>query len=252
MIRRAAAVLALVCASPLSAQRQPAPYIIQPSLQQHDTTPHVIQWYEAAGALAGIVGLMFVDEPVQRWAQDVRSETTDDFAAFFRHFGQPEVWVTVPAALLLTGLIADNAEMAKAGGRAATSVLLGIGVEVTLKFVVGRARPDSGLGAFHFDPFSQAISWPSGHSTIAWGLMSSLANEVRSPALKVGFYGLAAGTAWSRVNDNRHWLSDVVAGSLIGFTSAQLVHGKWQVWGLTPPAILVSEHQATVSWGFSF
>ena len=101
MIRRAAALLALVYAAPLAAQRPAAPYFLQsPGYKQQDSTPHVIQWYEVAGAAAGIVGLMFVDESVQRWAQDVRSETTDDFAAFFRHFGQPEVWVTVPAALL--------------------------------------------------------------------------------------------------------------------------------------------------------
>ena len=143
MMRRAAPLLALVCASPLHAQRQPASYFVQHSSHaQPDSTPHVIQWYEVAGAAAGIVALMFVDESVQRWAQDVRSETTEDFAAFFRHFGQPEVWVTVPTALILGGLLADNAEVAKAGGRAAAAVALGIVTEVTLKFVVGRARPD--------------------------------------------------------------------------------------------------------------
>lgn len=244
MTRYAPALLALACTSPLQAQQQPAPTVVP---------PHVIQWYEAAGAVAGIIGLMLADESVQRWAQDVRSETTDDIAAFARHFGQPEVWVTVPVGLVAGGLLFDEPEVAKAGGRAAASVALAISVELTIKLIVGRARPDSGLGAFHFDPFSvEANSMPSGHSAIAWGLMSSLAQEVRSPFIKAGFYGIAATTAWSRVNDDRHWLSDVVAGSLIGFTSAQLVHGKWQVWGLTPPAILVSEEATTVSWAFRF
>jgi membrane-associated phospholipid phosphatase len=239
MTRCAMALLALSLASPLPAQQQPA--------------PHIIKWYEAAGAIAGIVGLMFVDEPVRRWAQDVRSETTDDIAAFARHFGQPEVWVTVPATLIAGGLLTKNEELAKAGGRVAASVGLAIGVELTIKLIVGRTRPDSGLGAFHFDPFSvDANSMPSGHSAIAWALMTSLAHEVKSPVAQVGFYGLASATAWSRVNDDRHWLSDVVAGSLIGFTSAKLVHGKWQVWGIKPPAILVSAEQTTVSWSFAF
>ena len=239
MTRWAVALLAITIASPLPAQQQP--------------TPHVIQWYEAAGATAVILGLFLVDEPVMRWSQDVRSGTTDDIAAFVRHFGQPEVWVTVPVGLMAGGLLLNKPEMAKVGARAGASVALAIATELTIKLIVGRARPDSGLGAFHFDPFSvDANSMPSGHSAIAWSLMTSLAHEVESPWVRVGFYGLASATAWSRVNDNRHWLSDVVAGSLIGFTSAKLVHGKWQVWGIKPPSILVSEDATTLSWSYTF
>lgn len=238
MIRFAMVLLALMYTAPLAGQQRP--------------TPHVIQWYEAGTAVAVILGLMLVDEPVQRFAQDVRSETTDDIAAFARHFGQPEVWATVPSALIVGGLVTKNHAVAKAGGRVAASVALAAGVEVTLKFVIGRARPDSGLGAYHFDSFSAAISMPSGHSALSWAVMSSLANEVRSGWAKAGLYGLATLTAWSRVNDDRHWLSDITAGSLIGFTSAQLVHGKWQVFGLEPPRVLVTEHGAGFMWSGQF
>ncbi|MND06844.1 PAP2 superfamily protein [compost metagenome] len=38
---------------------------------------------------------------------------------------------------------------------------------------------------------------------------------------------MAAGVAWSRVNDEAHWASDVVMGALVGIVSGQLVvrHG---------------------------
>jgi membrane-associated phospholipid phosphatase len=40
-------------------------------------------------------------------------------------------------------------------------------------------------------------------------------------------YPIAAGVAWSRVNDEAHWASDTVMGALVGIVSAQLVvrHG---------------------------
>jgi membrane-associated phospholipid phosphatase len=37
-------------------------------------------------------------------------------------------------------------------------------------------------------------------------------------------YGLAALAAYSRVNDNKHWTSDVVVGAGIGFLIGVLTH----------------------------
>ena len=51
----------------------------------------------------------------------------------------------------------------------------------------------------------------------------------------VGLYGMATAVGWSRINDNRHWLSDVAAGALVGITSAKLVSGRWRIFGLKPP-----------------
>ena len=232
---RACVLLLLACAPapPLPAQQRPA--------------PHVIHWYEAGGALAGILTLMVVDEPVQRFAQRSRTATSDDIAAVVRHVGQPEVYVTVPLALIGVGLIADQPQLAKAGSRAAASLALAAAVELSLKVVIGRARPDSGLGSRHFDSFSlKARSMPSGHSALSFALATSLAGEVRSPWLRAGLYGLATGTALSRVNDDRHWLSDIAAGSLIGLTSAKLVGGKWQVFGIAPPRFLVSAYGVVI------
>jgi membrane-associated phospholipid phosphatase len=197
---------------------------------------------------------MLVDEPVQRFVQRGRSATSNDIAAVTRRMGQPEVFVTTSLGLVGIGLVARKPEIARAGGRAATSLALAAAIELSLKAIVGRARPDAGLGAFHYEPLSGSVSLPSGHTTVAFALATSLGGEVRSTWARAGLYGLAAGTAWSRVNDDRHWLSDVAAGALIGITSAKLVSGKWQVFGLRPPALLVSPSgaAAAVGWTISF
>lgn len=200
-----------------------------------------------------MVALFLVDQPVQRWAQRNRSAASDDVAAVVRRMGQPEVYLTTSLSLLAAGLLAEDSRLAKAGGRAAASLALTAAIELSLKVALGRARPDSGLGAFHFAPFSvRARSLPSGHSALAFTLATSLAGEVRPVWARVGLYGLATATALSRVNDDRHWVSDIAAGALIGFTSAQFVSGRWQVFGVKPPALLAAGGQPAVGWSIAF
>jgi membrane-associated phospholipid phosphatase len=108
------------------------------------------------------------------------------------------------------------------------------------------------LGAHHYRPFHGSYSLPSGHSALAFALAASLADDVRPKPLRVGLYGLALGTAWSRMNDDAHWLSDVTAGALIGITAAKLVHGKWRVFGLEPPRVLMGPEQTRIMWHATF
>jgi membrane-associated phospholipid phosphatase len=69
----------------------------------------------------------------------------------------------------------------------------------------------------------------------------------------VALYVLASGTAFSRINDNRHWLSDTALGAAIGVTTAKLVSGHWRVFGLRPPHFLVTPTGATaLSWRATF
>jgi membrane-associated phospholipid phosphatase len=114
-------------------------------------------------------------------------------------------------------------------------------------------RPDiEGSEPLDFEPFSGNNSMPSGHTSAAFGFAASLAEDVHPLWAKIGLYTLATGTAWSRVYDNRHWTSDVVFSAILGITSAKLVHGSWQLWGIAPPAIFTDGHQVTVSWRGSF
>jgi hypothetical protein len=44
-----------------------------------------------------------------------------------------------------------------------------------------------------------------------------LAERIDNVWARIGFYGLAATTAFSRVYNNQHFFSDVVIGGLLGF-----------------------------------
>jgi membrane-associated phospholipid phosphatase len=213
---------------------------------------HTIRWYEVGGAVAGTALLTLVDEPLRDWIQRQRSPFGDDVAQGFKHGGQPETYLTVSLGLIAAGLVARRPAVSRAGLRAGTAVALAAATELSLKPLLGRARPFTELGAHHYRPFHGSYSLPSGHSALAFALAASLADDVRPKPLRVGLYGLALGTAWSRMNDDAHWLSDVTAGALIGITAAKLVHGKWRVFGLEPPRVLMGPEQTRIMWHATF
>jgi membrane-associated phospholipid phosphatase len=213
----------------------------------------VIKWWHGAIAAGGLSALMLLDRPVQRYAQHNSGAGADNVASIMRHFGQPEVYGSITAGLLVTGLATHKPGIARAGGRLMTSLLLAGGASSAGKLALGRPRPDQSLDLDGFSPFSGQAAMPSGHTTMAFALATSLADDIHRPWATVGLYTAATGVAWSRINDNRHWLSDVAAGALLGITSAKLASGRWRIFHLGPPSFLVGPSGAMgVGWSAEF
>jgi membrane-associated phospholipid phosphatase len=223
-----------------------------PPLAAQQDSSHVIRWWHGALAVGGLSALMLLDPSVQRWAQDNRGTGTDNVASVVRHFGQPEVYVTVTLGLAVVGLAAGDSRLVGSAKRVGASLLLAGATTGAAKFALGRARPDETLDATSFSPFSGQDAMPSGHTTMAFALATSLADEIHRPWASVGLYGMATAVGWSRINDNKHWLTDVVSGALVGITSAKLVSGRWRIFNLRPPAILASPAGMSIGWQGSF
>ncbi len=199
-----------------------------------------IKWWHGVIAAGGVSALMLLDRPVQHFAQHNSGPGADHVASVFRHFGQPEVYGTITAGLLATGLATHKPGITRAGGRLMTTMLIAGVTSSVGKFAFGRPRPDQSLDLDGFVPFSGQAAMPSGHTTMAFALATSLADEIHRPWATVGLYTVATGVAWSRINDNRHWLSDVAAGALVGITSAKLASGRWRIFNLRPPSVLAA------------
>jgi len=98
-----------------------------------------------------------------------------------------------------------------------------------VKHGVGRARPSlmPQLGAYHFDFLSiraSLASFPSGHATTAFAAATALALFV--PVWGVPLFAGATLIAASRIAIGAHYLSDVIAGSLLGISCAILI-ARW-------------------------
>jgi len=83
-----------------------------------------------------------------------------------------------------------------------------------IKIGFGRRRPDSGFDEFTFEPFGlKNDSFPSGHTAVAFSTATVLAS---SYDIGIITYPLAALVGFSRIYNEKHWLSDVFLGAVIG------------------------------------
>jgi membrane-associated phospholipid phosphatase len=202
------------------------------------------------GAIAALTPL---DEPIRDEIQESRNSGRDDVARVIRHVGQPEVYATVALGTVAAGLISGNSRITRAGARISSGIALGGLMSSLLKLSVGRRRPFSSEEQYTFGPFSKVdASWPSGHTMTAFALATGVSDELHSTPVTIGMYTLATGVAWSRMNDNKHWLTDVVAGAAIGITSVKLMNGHWRVFGVSAPHILLEPHGAGLGWRATF
>src|SRR5262249_37190459 len=104
-------------------------------------------------------------------------------------------------------------------------VPVNLAVEVT-KYAVNRVRPDG-------DPRRRNSSFPSGHAANAMALAWMLSR--RWPRARWALWGFAALVSFSRIWLDRHFLSDVVVGGLLGVGVAMLVVRVWP--GLDPARV---------------
>jgi membrane-associated phospholipid phosphatase len=117
------------------------------------------------------------------------------------------------------------------------------------KYAVGRARPTAGLGHREFEPGEKEDrfhAFPSRHTAVMWAAVTPYAKEYDLPWL----YGVAALTNAARVGSREHWLSDTVAGSLLGYA---LGHLAWEARrdarvGRRGPTLAVTPDAIGVKW----
>lgn len=93
---------------------------------------------------------------------------------------------------------------------------ISLSIELILKEVFARSRPDVGMGAVILTyGVNNSYSFPSGHAMIAFAMAALLSSAVRKHA--AAFYLLAASIALSRVYLGRHYPSDILAGACLGW-----------------------------------
>ncbi len=72
--------------------------------------------------------------------------------------------------------------------------------------------------------FDGGVSFSSGHTATAFSIATIIANEYgNQPLVPPLSYSLAFLAGWSRMNDNKHWASDVIFGAAIGYFTAKAI-----------------------------
>ena len=134
-------------------------------------------------------------------------------AAFFAHSGDSWFW---GAALILLWMFSNSTwrqwEVVEFVGISLLAALV-----MMIKFRVRRLRPEGEWGKIYrsTDPHS----FPSGHAARAF-LIATIATELGSPWLAILLWIWAPLVSLARVAMGVHYLSDIVAGALLGIVVA--------------------------------
>lgn len=171
---------------------------------------------ETALLLAGLGGLMLLDQPIRGESQDHLDNLDRDLAHDHAHIISPGHEMALSLWLYGAGWLSGWRPLRETGRDAIEALLLTDGVTSLLKYAAGRERPSGTENAFHFDPAGDDTSFPSGHAASAFALATVIARHTQRRGMTLLAYSLAASVAAARVAENVHWTSDVVAGALLG------------------------------------
>ena len=180
-----------------------------------------------AGWVAGGTGMFIaLDEEIHSTFKDNRGSTTDGLAGIFEPFGNGAFTIPALATVYFLSHFHENEKAKRTTLIAMVSFLITGLYTTVLKASFGRHRPSTGDSSTSFDGFSiDHNSFPSGHTSTAFAIATVFANEYeKTPYIKHISYGLATLTGLSRINDEKHWASDVFIGAALGyFTSKTLL-----------------------------
>lgn len=225
-VRRAwaGAGLLLLLAGPAGAQADSARPI----------RPPLVSATEAAAGGALILSAALFDDAVRRQAMADRSVRSNSIARAGNRFGTLQFAGPLLAAGWLTGIVVNEPSVSDASARALAAGAIAGGITAVLKVGFGRVRPRDGGDPDSFRPFTSNASFPSGHTTLAVAIATSLAHSTPDPWSDVALYGAAGLTGFARINDDKHWLSDVVGGALIGFLVGRRLHHRRDAGSVQP------------------
>lgn len=184
--------------------------------------------YLKAGGLLLTGGMLYLeDEYLRDLYQRNRIESVDDIFTVFEVLGNAKYMFPALGVMTLSGYCLKSDKTMETGLLSIKSAVLAQGLTSCLKIITQRPRPETEQGKEFWSTGSFSLhndSFPSAHSTLVWSLAPIFAEQYKEnkwvPPLS---YTIAILTSCSRLNDDKHWSSDVFIGSIIGYFTAQLV-----------------------------
>lgn len=138
--------------------------------------------------------------------------------------------VLVPASLFASGAATSRRSHWVHASAATQAVVVTFAATLALKLTTGRPFPLHGAPRDAADRYGhqeharewnffapgRGLAWPSGHASATFALAGALSASTADTAVTIASAGVAAGVSLGMLVGDHHYLSDVVAGSLLG------------------------------------
>jgi len=191
------------------------------------------QWLTATACIGMGVLIYTQDEQIREFFQSNRSNFTDNASKyFFDPLGSGLYSLPFLGILYIYGN-ARNAERAEAAALNGVKAYIISGVFAhIIKQISHRHRPyqDIPSDPKNWDgPFSDIkyTSFPSAHTITAFSIATVLASTYKDKKwVAILSYSLAGLAGLSRLNDDKHWASDVFVGAVLGIAIGKTIYNN--------------------------
>ncbi len=179
--------------------------------------PENLKWELPIGAATGLL-IAEADQPA---ADRIQSPSLIHTARRWSNVGLA-MEIVGAGATWGGGCIEHNHSLAKNGLTALAAIGAASTLDLGLKLAFDREFPykPGSHGAF----WGGGRSFPSGHAATSFAFASAIAHRYpHNRWVKWGAYGLATGVALSRYPAKRHYLSDILVGSTLGYVTGTYI-----------------------------
>ena len=173
--------------------------------------------------------IYYGDLDIKLFFQRNRSITTNNLSTYgFERMGSGLYSFPLVGLVYGYGYFAKK-EKPKETALLATKSILFNGIIVSaIKYGFQRQRPkNTDNTLLFFGPFGDGSnhSFASGHTSTAFAIATAFALEYKErPIVPIIAYTLATGVGLSRMNDNKHWASDVFFGAVLGYSISHFLY----------------------------
>ncbi len=194
-------------------------------------------------ALGAVFANTSVDEHFRDWYQeDVRSRGLDNFSSFWKPWGEGVYFLPAYAGLAMLSIFCPEQPVLGPAGsfsaRVSRAYLVGFPSLLFLQAMTGGGRPGEHFAWSQWRPFEDT-NGVSGHAFIGAVPFITAAQMTDRPLLQAAFYLGSVLPAWSRINDDAHYLSQVCLGWWLAYLACRAVNETetgQRPWTLVPIA----------------
>lgn len=140
------------------------------------------------------------------------------------------VGLAVPVTYLLQGYISKNEMLKKKGIYLAQSFVTNVTITYLMKKSIQRKRPGETDPTFTVLTPAGSRSFPSGHTSEAFAMATSLSLIAPKWYVITPAYAFAGLVGYSRMYLGAHYPTDVIAGALVGSAAAWISYKVNQRW----------------------
>jgi len=173
-----------------------------------------------------VVASSALDKAGRDVSQNNHKPFLDSIFKIDNYYGHRNYMILGPVALYAAGFLSGYRDLKDTGLQTLQAVLYTGLITSAMKDAIGRSRPYRNKGPYDFEPFAireENRSFWSGHSSVTFATSTVLANRIDNMYWKIFWYGASTCVVGARVYHDKHWLSDVVAGALVGYAVGSFV-----------------------------